>query len=381
MSHRKVAILESINSTEIPVKNLANYISEGFITEAEMLAAGLNNSRQEELKSFIQQDAQAAVNQNEVIEFCKRIEREECSIAEIKQKLNSRLITVDDIKQHTTLDDFLLNKILNYNSRPIERPNWTDLAPLQDKHTDLYFFGIVNSGKSCVMASLFSYMDRHGLAIERNNNPTGTRYAHQLAEEFRNGILPKSTSSEGINYIQLELRNPVKGKNHPLNIIEMSGEFFNNAYNRNIEELKTAFTYLKNNNRKLIFFVLDYKSAQTYVSADGAMQHNKMKSVLDALDMNGILGQTDAIFLIITKSDLFPNVQNKLQYTEQFINQEYKSFIETCKDKRKKHKGQFDIVAYPYSIGKVKFDGLLTEVDEQSPKNIIKAIWECTHTK
>ena len=161
----------------------------------------------------------------------------------------------------------------------------------------------------------------------------------------------------------------------------MSGEFFNNAYYSKIQELKTAFTYLKNDNRKLLFFVLDYKKALNYVAADGAMQQNKMTSLLDALDMNGILNQTDAIFLIITKSDLYPDVQNKSQYTEQFIHQEYKSFIENCKDKRNKHKGQFDIVAYPYSIGKVKFDGLLTEIDEQSPKNIVKAIWESTHTK
>jgi hypothetical protein len=381
MPHRKIAILENINSPDIPMSKLADFISQGYITEAEMLAAGLNTSRQDELKAFIQKDAQAAVNQNEVLEFCKRIEREECSIYEIKNKLQTGAISATDIKQHTSLDDSLINKIINHNHRPVETPNWDEIKPLADKHTDLYFFGNLGSGKTCVMASLFSFMNNHGLAIERNNNPIGTRYAHQLFEELKNGVLPHSTTTEGVNYVQLDLKNPIRGKKHPLNIIEMSGEFFNNAYKRNINELKTAFTYLKNNNRKLLFFILDYKSSQTYVSTDGAMQQNKMKSVLDALDMNGILNQTDAIFLIITKSDLYPNGPDKLQYTEQFINQEYKSFIETCKDKRNMHKGQFDIVAYPYTIGTVKFGGLLTDMDEKSPKNIIKAIWECTHTK
>jgi GTPase SAR1 family protein len=256
------------------------------------------------------------------------------------------------------------------------------LPPLEANRTDLYFFGQPGSGKSCILASLFYYLRRKGMIISNTLNNQGNIYRNQLTDELENGILPDSTARDGVNYIPIELRNQNnKNMRHPLNFIEMSGELFEDAYNEGISERNLAAQkYLDNNNRKLIYFVLDYDMHGKGINLGGVSQASKMEHILVLLDKFGILQKTEGIFIVLSKADLFPSGAQRSSFAKEFVNSRYKNFIENCKDlvEKYRHRNAFELKLYPYSIGTVRFQNLLTQFDEMSPQEMIDDIMNYT---
>jgi hypothetical protein len=160
----------------------------------------------------------------------------------------------------------------------------------------------------------------------------------------------------------------------------MSGELFDQAYEGGISGNNLAAkNYLNNNNQKLIFFVLDYDMHQKSLSgANGPTQSSKMQAILALLDAMGTLKKTDGIYIVLSKSDLFPKGIDRNQHALDFMNNNYKSFMENCKDLKEKYREQFKVIIYPFSIGEVKYQNLLTTFDETSPSFICNAIMQHT---
>jgi hypothetical protein len=386
----KQQILTAINT--LTIQDLIGFVDAKDISLAEMTEAGLRGNLLQQLEQHYKSAAQIAENkekakqesaakEGEILTICNQIENGKYGVQTIRNLILEGKVSEQQLLKHTSLNEELINKIKNYNKRSTDFQSWQDLPPLQLNRTDLYFFGQPGSGKSCILASIFNFCDKHGMIINNTSNHEGTKYMNQLKDEISFGILPDSTAAEGVNYIPIELRNLNDKKlKHPLNFIEMSGELFDQAYEGGISENNLAAkNYLNNNNQKLIFFVLDYEMHQKSSSgANGPTQSSKMQAILALLDAMDTLKKTDGIYIVLSKSDLFPKGIDRNQHALDFMNNNYKSFMENCKDLKEKYREQFKVIIYPFSIGEVKYQNLLTTFDETSPSFICNAIMQHT---
>lgn len=371
----KLQILLTINNMK--VDDLFDFIQSGDITLDEMISNKLNPSLVTQLQARQSKEKETKITEEEMIATCKRIENGELNAGRIKSLLLEGAINEELLLTHTSLRPDMISKIRNYQKQPTPFLSWVDLPPLQNGYTDLYFFGQPGSGKSCILASIFNYLDQQAMIINNAYNPEGNKYRSMLNDEISYGILPDSTAAEGVNYIPIELINHEhNGVRHPLNFIEMSGELFNKAYEGGINsENLAARNYLNNTNRKLIYFVLDYdQHEKSRTVSSGPSQSSKMQSILALLDEFGTLQYTDGIYIVVTKSDLFPAGVDRYQYAKQFLESSYKSFLVNCKSLQDKYRNNFEITVYPYSIGQVKFQNLLVQIDLRSPKELVEDI-------
>ena len=371
----KLQILLTIN--QIRIEDLTGFIQTGEITLEEMKANGLNPATATQIEEQIARDRQRVVSEAEMIATCKKVENGEMNASQIKNLLLDGSVKEDLLLKHTSLTNEMVSKIINYQKQQTPFLSWSDLPPLQKGYTDLYFFGQPGSGKSCILASIFYYLENEGMIINNVHNPEGLRYRNQLTNEISYGILPDSTAAEGVNYIPLELINPDhKDCRHPLNFVEMSGELFNRAYDKGINsDNLAARDYLNNTNKKMIYFVLDYdQHEKSRTISSGPLQSSKMQAILALLDDFGTLEHTDGIYIVVTKSDLFPSGVDRYQYAKQFLDSNYKSFLVNCKELQRKYRDRFKIIVYPYSIGDVMFQNLLVRPDVTSPKEVVQDI-------
>lgn len=373
----KVQILSNIN--DFDVDTLAVFISENQISLNEMKSYGLNDQKISELSILQAQQQEKETDKNKTLKICADIEDGKYSAAVIKSMILEDRISRHDLINNTSLDHDLIEKIISYEPPKINFNSWKDLPPLESKRTDVYFFGQPGSGKSCVLASLFYYLEKYGLMQVNLTNQAGALYRAKLKDDFEFGVLPPSTAVDGVNYIALDVRNNEdRNKWHPLNFIEMSGENFNSAFEDGINSSNiNQSNYLTNDNRKIIFFVIDY-DAHIQGRIGEYSQSSMMVNVLELLDRSGILTQTEAIYILLTKTDLFPQGVDRQDYSREFLLNNYTNFIQNIKDKQYKYrkKNEIDDAVFPYSIGEVKFVDILTSIDQDSPGNIVDIIRE-----
>ncbi len=380
----KKQILSDINS--IDVESLLEFISSNDISLFEMLENGLSNAKKKSIEDYFENLATEQAKGQDKQEILNDINNGFYTSSQIQNLLNRGDISEGDLINGTSLTKELITRIKKYQKRETPFHTWKDLPELLPDRTDLFFFGQPGSGKSCILASLFLYANSKNLIIENTHNATGTRYKNQLIEELRYGILPHSTIADvqkGVNYIPFELLDS-EDRIHPLTFIEMSGELLNRAYEDGeiTEANLAARSILKSKNKKILFFVIDYyRHKQSDDFSMEASQASVLLTILDLLDREGTLASTDGLYIIISKSDLFPSHENKLDHGEDFLWRHYGSFLQNCLRKQEKYHNRFQTVFFPYSIGNVELKDLLTSIDTECPKNIFHAINVHAHYK
>ncbi|QQS27602.1 MAG: hypothetical protein IPM47_11975 [Sphingobacteriales bacterium] len=226
---------------------------------------------------------------------------------------------------------------------------WKGLKSVPLNRTDIYFLGIAGSGKTCMLAGLLNYCYKEGLIRIEVENPIGKKYADLLINSVDIGYAPLATTQEGVNYIPAKLRSNSE-IDREVNIIEMSGELFNNtSVSFDIKDI--GVNYLTNDNRKIFFLVLDYQAnINASNKSEIASQAQKLDIIVQLLNVNDILSKTDGLFTIITKCDLLPGGVEDIANAEKFLNQEYKSLMRTIDDYWKEYK--FTRGIFPFSLGR-----------------------------
>lgn len=215
-----------------------------------------------------------------------------------------------------------------YGGRNVDLGINDDLGPIRKDSTDVYFIGVPNSGKSCLLAGLLLYAQRYyrpTLNIEASNM-AGFKYAQGLLQAAQNGLVPGSTEDDerSINYIATRLQDEkFMDYEHPINFIEMSGEHIVRTYenyNGTFESIP-FHQYLKSDNDKYFFIVVDYLSA-----VNGSDQIIYLDTIVQFFQQfekhSKVLQRTKAVNLVLTKSDLLDGGTNDRQMATDFINQE-----------------------------------------------------------
>lgn len=272
---------------------------------AGYLAAYPNGSHAEE--------AQAKIDE-------KKRKRKDDIIEELKKDINARTraelhyngITLSDLYE-VIPDEQAREKVLDKDLFSADQPNLDlgeDSAIVIPKgYTEVYFWGVPSSGKTCTMATILAAADKMG--AYKPGSGGADEYMDDLKDLFTQSkkatILPVSTQIDKTQYLPLTLMETRKGQNlaHKVSIIELSGEVFelfrDASKDKHLEKQKTfkqILSYLNDkDNPKYHFFVLDCDSTHQF-------QSSYLQRAALYFEENNIFNEnTQGISIILTKAD------------------------------------------------------------------------------
>ncbi len=309
----------------------------------------------------------------------------------IKELVNRGWLLPDELIEAGIGDDFIY-ALYNVTDGPQIDPAENPTA-IVNRSTEVYFWGIPSSGKSCVMAALMSVLKTSkiddGIGAWEPKECKGSDYMNRLSMLYKENevkvLLPgtpvASTYEMAFNLTRLEGQNPKRKKPyvHPFTFIDLAGGVLflmydylnrrngmtdeNKAYLDAIKDLiiGTSNDKKSESNRKMHCFVIEY-GAETW-SYNGYDQLTYLGEALRYIEETNIFKNkaTDSIYVIVTKADraalhgkqLNDEIKN---YVE---NGYYKGFYDRLRGIAKKCEINGGLVSIvPFSIGEVKMRSL-----------------------
>ncbi len=244
-------------------------------------------------------------------------------------------------------------------------------------YTEVYFWGGTGSGKTCALGAILQMAEQKGY-LNIATGP-GYNYAYQLKNIFSdddnaNDYLPAPSPVETTQYLPFTLKRPKENNSRSVSLIELSGEIFKCFFYKNAgQELPTQShvntfnslnSFLSNNNRKIHFFFIDY-NRENKPDGSGLKQSDYLAAAATYFKNNKVFGKTtDAIFVVLTKSDLLTDeeghnipIAKRVEYAKKHLSERnYNAFINTLKDNCKKFSiNAGKLTVEPFSLGKVYF--------------------------
>jgi len=313
--------------------------------------------------------------------------RNSCRPEGLSKDIESGIISVDDLVNDCNIPKRIVEKVLSFGQKPIKLGITPDSIP--SGFTEVYFWGDINSGKTCALAAILKTTESKGY-LKTGVGP-GLSYLNDLKNIFEDdniGFLPEGTPIENTQYLPFELKR--KGDRHPrsVSMIELSGEIFKCflAVNEGKDipaELKPTFqtltSYLNGDNRKIHFFFIDYlPDANAKLTRT---QSDYMSEAAKWIEMNKVFAKkTDAIYLVITKSDLITGYGDDDKTTlkqniNEFLDSKFPAFRRNLKDicvQADIRGGDYEII--PFSIGDVYFTKIC-ELNNEPSLTIIERLF------
>ncbi|WP_300726136.1 hypothetical protein [uncultured Bacteroides sp.] len=267
------------------------------------------------------------------------------------------------------------------------------LEKINKLSTEVYFWGIPSSGKSCALGAILSVAGNGMVAksMSKDNDCQGYGYMTRLATLFKSnrsvGTLPDSTSIYSTYEMGFDLEDQ-NGAVHPLTCIDLAGELVRCMYKYDAgedmsEDQKDALDTLtkvlidnRSRNRKIHFFVLEYGADDR--KYEGLTQNVYLDGALRYIERSGIFkDDTDAIYLMITKVDKAHAGEGQLHpILREYINNTYGGFynglVKICKD-CEINSGNVEIV--PFSLGEVCFRDFCL-FDGRAAANVVRKLLE-----
>ena len=244
------------------------------------------------------------------------------------------------------------------------------LKQIPEGFTEIYFWGVPASGKTCAVGSIMSAI-AHGKGVSSvvpMSDSQGSIYMMPLAASFREDqvcVLPPRTKVEETFEMRYKITDD-KGKEHGLAFIDLSGELFecmhksrsgsrlSQSQQRALNVLENILVNNKSSNPKIHFFVIEYGSENNrYLNLS---QNDLLASCLNYLDDKDILKEnTIGSYLIITKAD-----KAEGEDIGQYIDTHYSGFYTGLKQRMtacgiNTRRGESQVKRFPFSIGDVCF--------------------------
>ena len=307
----------------------------------------------------------------------------------VKNLISKKILALDDLIA-IGIDRLFIEKMskgeVAYNfSKPEE------LKRIYKQSTEIYFWGIPSSGKSCALGAILSVAGSGRIAksMDLNNKSQGYGYMTKLMNLFQEGdvgALIGDTPIDQFYEMGFDLVD-MNEKIHPITCIDMAGELMRCMYKsdagdimnqKEICMLDTLTNVLVDNrsvNRKMHFFVIEYGAEDRLY--EGLPQKVYLNGALSYIKSTGIFRKdTDAIFIMITKTD---KVKNATKDTfAQYINDKYLGFVngleQICKD-NEINKGRVEKIAF--SLGEVCFQNYC-RFNSRPAENVVNIILQRT---
>ena len=239
--------------------------------------------------------------------------------------------------------------------------------------TEIYFWGIPSSGKSCALGAILRAANSGKIArsMQRNPNCQGYGYMNRLANLFEPngsvGILPEGTAISPTYEMGFILEDE-DGKEHPITCIDLAGELVRCMYKKDAGEpltdeqvavLQTLTDVLidkRTDNRKMHFFVIEYGAEDRLY--EGLRQSVYLEAAVAYIQRTGIFKKdTDGLYLLISKVDKAHVEGNELreklrEYISKYYQGFYNGLTKICKD-NEINGGKVEI--QPFTLGSVCF--------------------------
>ena len=291
---------------------------------------------------------------------------------------NSNILTdrgYSHIKQYPTLHseqrDLPISKLENPTS--------------EEGNTDIYFFGVSGSGKTCVLAGLMSLTGQLGFRFDPKGPGGGGNYAMELRNYARKSMLPPATDQEYIQVIDAQI-NDENNLLRKISLIEMSGEktakFSAMDSQENFDDLGEGAAGLMNNdNDKVIFFVIDPTNEKN-IEIGGEEKWIMQCDVLDCVSAllaryKNFMKKVKAIHVILTKSDTLGDYADKAVVEQTLHQQGYQSVLDSIKAICERYdinkQTGFKVGVYPFCVGKF-MPGDVYTFDETDSLKILRVI-------
>ena len=305
---------------------------------------------------------------------------------------------LDDLCQELGLD---ARMIRNYTTPPLKYniiPESKNDIPVG--YTDVFFWGIRSSGKTCALSAILSTMKKDYLVEAPDcEKKFGATYRDSLTNIFREryGYLPGRTGIDRTQYMPFLFYRKGEKRKRRISFFELSGEVFQYFYEEAnsiqlIDEdarddiqksFKTLELLLNSDNKKIHFFFIDYNQ-ETKHTADinGLTQSNYLEAAATYFrDKNDILKKkTDAVYVVVTKSDeiqikenISDDKRNKARaaIAKSFLEDNFGSFIGVLQNLCEKHTVAFNV--RQFSIGDVYFKQIC-KINRAYSTNIIEEL-------
>lgn len=302
------------------------------------------------------------------------------------------ILNFSELEDRCGIGSYFLEYVTNENlDAPVIDVQEKVLQSISPKTTEIYFWGIPSSGKTCALGSIISevWFGGHVSSAEPNVNCQGYEYGTQLKQIFNGATgvfkLPESTQADEIYEISFTLKN--NGMDYPITFIDLAGETIESMYLMNVGRplsdrkkvgLETACRILKGNggvNRKIHFFVLEYNGH--HKKYKGLTQDTMLTGAMAFIKETGIFKtETDAIYLLVTKSDLAGKnsgeVRNQVigDYLKSHYGHIYNGLKSVCEE-NEINDGEVDII--PFSLGEVCFQ-TLCRLDKETASTVVEVI-------
>ncbi len=379
-NHKKNILLQNCNNLES--NQIISIVQTGEITIEEFKAAGLSQNLINQILSSLTTKEQTENNAAKKRELLEKVARGRVSADEIKANINNGNFSFDDLLD-AGINERVVNSLKHYcNSNRITMfRNINQLPPMEGGRTDVYFVGVPGSGKSTMLSGLLNIANRNGILMPDIYNNDGSIYQTQLISDLNRGVLPNATASGSYNYVALSLKDE-DGAKHPFNIVEVPGENYVNMFNNG--DVGEFLNYISNNNKKILIFVVDSLAHDTgYSDSNSQLDQNLVYvNILNMFKSNGVLDQTDAVYLVANKFDAIKKTRYATNNSSDdslaldFLQDEFRNLIENCKDAREESNNKFKIKVLPFSIGNVSYTSIIDNFNREYSEVVIDNLIE-----
>ena len=303
----------------------------------------------------------------------------------VKRLIDSGVIALSDLLS-IKIDRPFIQKML----KGVPPDDYTDIRDLDKIHkqsTEVYFWGIPSSGKSCALGAILSVASNGTVAnvMDADTDSQGYGYMNYLIHHFPQnevGTLIGGTPIEAFYEMGFDLIDK-DDKIHPITCIDMAGELMRCMFKSNAgmsleeKDLKMLDTMTKvlidnrSTNRKMHIFVIEYGAEDRLY--EGYPQRVYLEGAVSYIKNTGIFKKdTDAIYIMITKADKVKNATRET-FTN-YINNNYLGFYngldQICKDNEINGK---KVEKIAFSLGEVCFQNYC-RFNSRPAENVVKLI-------
>lgn len=310
------------------------------------------------------------------------------TVNEISVLLKKALVSNSKLEEGGIDSRFI--KAVKYARRSDTFKTPDKISQISGTSTEVYFWGLPSSGKSCAIGAILSVANNGNIADSMEcNQCQGYDYMSQLVSNFSAteevAVLPpgtKITSTYEMSFDLHDNRNQV----HPITIIDLAGELIHcfhlvKAGNKLDVEQQEAWDTLqsllvskRSENRKIHFFVIEYGAERN--KYDNVAPDFYLQAVAKDIDQMGLFRHdTDAIYVMITKVDKTGLKGRALeQKLRGYINNYYKGFCNTLSEICSANNiNGMKLLCIPFSLGRVCFSDLCI-FDEKPAANVVREL-------
>lgn len=361
-------------------KELATIVSKNPEVIAGYVIEAYENQRisTEDLRNILKNDANFL--SREVIEIL----------------IEEGIISTEDLNKAGIDKDFIdiiCGVSIDYNNTTVNTQNMYNPSRINQVCQEIYFWGMPSSGKTCALGAILSAAGTGHVAktIEKNSHCNGYDYMRQLSEIFQPGkisVLPTGTSASFVSDMSFWLLD-MENKIHSITMIDLAGELLHAMYlvdQKREKELSPdqikGYQCMKNllvdstsSNSKIHFFVLEYGGHER--KEKGIRQVDMLDGALSHIKNLGILRNTDAVFILMTKADkAYEEPGDVNDVLQKYVKTHYQAFYNNLR-LNTQHINGGKVEMIPFSIGEVCFQDLC-RFDADTANDVVKLFLERT---